>query len=157
MKKLLLLPLLAMIFACGSKENENAIKGLVPYDVTKNFENQGFTFEKTRTEIGTSNKGVKNENGINYTVSCFGSDYKSVESVNADIFIQGDKNIIAGEQFLIFTASLPYESSKPEVAAKWIQRNYNNDKKDTIIGDVKFTVLAPSKVVRRLLLEKVRE
>lgn len=155
MKKLLLLPLVTMIFACGKKENENAIKGLTPYDISENFKNKGLFFEKSITEFGTLNKGVQQYDGITFMVATMGSDHKSVENITADYILDNSrKNIESGEEFLIYTSSLPYDNSNPEAATSWVKKNYNNNNQDTIIGDVKFTILAPSIHARRLVMER---
>lgn len=154
MKKLLLLPFFAILFACGTKENENAIKGMQPVDVYMNLEKEGFTTEKS---LGGDIKGwtnTKQEVGGMFIVETISSDTKSVESVratvNADVGTDMNKTL----PFFKYIASLPYEGSDYESTTKWLENNFHKPESDTIVGGVKFTFRNPSQIVKVLMLEK---
>jgi hypothetical protein len=134
------------------------ITGLSPVDVYLNMEKQGFKTEKQLGgEYGNSWTSKHSSAGIDYTVDVFSSNIDNVESVRATAIIDVvNKKIIATQQFFQFVSSLPYENAKPEEATKWVANNFNEDKASTIIGDVKFTIYAPSLAVRMLGMEKVR-
>jgi len=154
MKKLLLLPLLATLFACGSNENEKAIKGLKPVDVYLNLEKQGFTTEKS---LGGDIKGwtnKKQEVGGMFIVETISSNTSSVESVRATVNADINTDMSRTMPFFQFVASMPYEGSNYEATTKWLKNNFNSSESDTIVGGVKFTIRNPSQIVKVLMLEK---
>ena len=53
-------------------------------------------------------------------------------------------------------SSVPYKNANPKKINSWINDNFNNDKVYITIEGVKFTLIAPSKAVRTLLIEKDR-
>ncbi|HUH25245.1 MAG TPA: hypothetical protein VLY87_01335, partial [Flavobacterium sp.] len=118
MDKLILLPLLATLFACGSKENEKAIKGLAPVDVYMNLENQGFTTDKS---LGGDLKTWTSTNkllGGTLTVETNSTDTKSVEFVRATAMVNVSGDVQNTKDFFKMIASLPYEGSDYEVSTK---------------------------------------
>src|SRR5690554_1320570 len=154
MKKLILLPLLAIMFACGSNENEKAIKGLKPVDVYLNLEKQGFTTEKS---LGGDIKGwtnKKQEVGGMFIVETISSNTSSVESVRATVNADINTDMSRTMPFFQFVASMPYEGSNYEATTKWLKNNFNSSESDTIVGGVKFTIRNPSQIVKVLMLEK---
>lgn len=154
MKKLLLLPLLATLFACGTNENEKAIKGLKPVDVYQNLEKEGFTTEKSLVgDIkGWTNK--KQEIGGLFIVETISSNTSSVESVRATVSTDINADINKTLPFFNYVASLQYENSDYMNTTKWLKNNFDSSESDTIVGGVKFTIRNPSKVVKILTLEK---
>ena len=157
MKRILFTLIIATaLLSCGSDANENAIPGLEPYDVTKNFEDNGFSFEKIKSEMGTSHTGIQKGEGFLFQVSTFSNDYKTIESITATVTLSEGKTAEVGKQFLTFTSTLPYDNSNPEQAAKWVQKKYDIQESDTIINGVKFSITAPSKFVRMLIMEKAK-
>lgn len=154
MKKLILLPLLAIVFACGTKENEKAIKGLKPVDVYMNLEKEGF---KTAKSLGGELKtwtNIKSDVGGVFTVETSSSDSQSVEFVRATVQTDATGDINKSLSFFKYIASLPYESSNYELSTKWLDKNFNEAESDTIVNGVKFTLRSPSKMVKTLQLEK---
>lgn len=137
---------------------EKFIKGLAPVDVYLNMEKQGFTTVKQFDgEFGNSWISSKNYAGIDYKVETVSSNINKVESIRGTAMIDAArKKINATQQFFIYLSSLPYENSDPIKAGQWIKANFNNDKATTIIGDVKFTMYAPSASLRMVSIEKAR-
>lgn len=142
--------------ATTSNETQKFIKGLNPVDVYLNMEKQGFTTDKQLGgEYGNIWTNTKSYAGIDYKVETFSSNIKNVESVRATAMIDVTaKKIIATKQFFQFVATLPYENAKPEEAASWVDKNFDNDKATTTIGSAKFTIYAPSVAVRMLTIER---
>src|SRR5690554_4557766 len=154
MKKLILLPLLALIFACGSNENEKAIKGLKPVDVYLNLEKEGFTTEKS---LGGDIKGwtnKKQEIGGVFIVETISSNTSSVESVRATVNANINADMSKTLPFFKYVASLQYEGSDYESTTKWLEDNFDSSESDTIVGGVKFTIRNPSQIVKTLNIEK---
>ncbi|MDM1513572.1 hypothetical protein [Myroides odoratimimus] len=157
MKKIILGVGLLALVSCSEYVNENAIKGADPYDMVMSLEKEGFTKLIMNTDIGTSIQMSNDIDGLKQRYSTFSIDNKSVESVSVSIQVDGvTKYVDAGKSFIQFSATMPYDEMNQEAISKWVDNNYNNDKKDTIIGDAKFTMLAPSKLVRMLTIEKVK-
>lgn len=139
-------------------DSEKFINGLAPVDVYLNMENRGFSTKKSSSkDWGNTWTNKMTSAGIEYTVETYSSNTKNVERVRATAMIDaGRKDIVEAQQFFIFLSSLPYENSAPQVAGQWIQDNYDNDQASTIIGDAKFTIYAPSVVVRMMIIEKAK-
>lgn len=159
MKKVLLLSVCMLgLLSCGSSVNENAIKGADPYDMVMSLEKEGFDKQLLNTDIGTSIEMTSSMDGLKQRYSTFAIDNKSVETVRASIEVDGSgiKSVEAGKTFIQFSSTMPYDTMNQEAISKWVDKNYNNDKKDTIIGDAKFTMYVPSKLVRMLIIEKVK-
>lgn len=154
MKKLLILPLLATLFACGTKENEKAIKGLAPIDVYMNLENMGYATDKSLggdLKLWTNTKVVP---GGKFIVETNSSDTKTVEFVRATAQVDVTGDINNTKDFFKFITSLPYEGSDYETSLKWLNENFNKKELDTVFNGVKFTLRSPSKMVKTLTLEK---
>jgi hypothetical protein len=141
-----------------TEEMSNFINGLNPVDVYMNMEKQGFKTEKQLGgEYGNAWTSTMSYDGMDCKVETFSSNVNNVESVTATAMIDvTSKKIIATKQFIQFVATLPYENAKPEDAANWVDKNFNNDKASIIIGDAKFTIYAPSVAVRMLRIEKAK-
>lgn len=154
MKKLLILPLLATLFACGTKENEKAIKGLAPIDVYMNLENIGYTTDKSLGGDLKTWTNTKSVPGGKFTVETTSSDTKTVEFVRATAQVDVTGDINNSKDFFNFIASLPYEGSDYKSSIKWLNENFNKSEIDTIFNGVKFTLRTPSKMVKTLQLEK---
>lgn len=154
MKKLILLPLLTIVFACGSKENEKAIRGLAPVDVYMNLENIGYTTDKSLggdLKLWTNTKAVP---GGKFTVETNSADTKTVEFVRATAQVDATGDIKNSKDFFKYIASLPYEGSDYKTNIKWLNENFNKNEVDTVLNGVKFTLRSPSKMVKTLTLEK---
>jgi hypothetical protein len=137
----------------------NKIPELKPADVYLNLEKQGFTTTKNfSSEYGNSWDCKSSSAGIDYTVSVFSDDVNSVESVKATAMLNGgeDKQIVATKPFLKYVASVPFEGNDPTKFAEWLDKNFNNDKQSLIISDVKFTIFAPTKLLRMLVIEMAK-
>lgn len=139
----------------GIAENISIISGITPVDVYLNLEKQGFkTKKQLGGEYGNSWTSTQSYDGMDITVETFSYNTNSVASVQASVMVDVSyKDIIAGKQFMKYISSLPYKNSKPEDAIKWVDENYDADKASTEIGDVKFTIYAPSAAVRMLMIE----
>ncbi|MDM1033804.1 hypothetical protein HXZ91_04835 [Myroides odoratimimus] len=156
-KVLLLIGGMSLLVSCSDYVNKNAIKGADPYDMIMSLEKEGFTKLIMNTDIGTSIQMSNDIGGLKQRYSTFSIDNKSVESVSVSIQVDGvTKYVDAGKSFIQFSATMPYDAMNQEAVSKWVDKNYNNDKKDTIIGDAKFIILAPSKLVRMLTIEKIK-
>lgn len=151
---------------CGNKTSNfdaittesNFISGLSPVDVYLNMEKQGFSVDSDFSEYGNSWICKKDVDGINFTVDMYSSNKNNVENVRATAMIDVvKKDITATQQFFSYIASLPYEGSEPHKAQQWIIDNFNNDKSAITIGNVIFTINAPSKAVRILYIEKEKQ
>ena len=159
---LLIIALLAPTDKDSSTESSQVItelkyiSGLSPTDVYLNMEKQGFKTEKLLSkEYGNMWTNKKTIDGMDYTVQTYSSNINSVESVRATAMIDViNKDIVATQQFFMFISSLPYEGSEPQNAMDWVKDNFNNDKATITIGDVMFTISAPTKQARMLLMEK---
>lgn len=136
---------------------QKTIKGIMPSDVYLNMEKQGFTTVKDFDSLGNCWTNKKNYSGIDYQVLTFSSSgISGVDNVRATVLIDAtQKKISATLPFFIFVSSLPYDGSNPQQAAKWIQSNFNKNKATTVIGGVKFTLLAPSTLIRIMIIEPV--
>jgi len=154
MKKIILLPLLEMLFACGSKENVKAIKGLQPVDVYLNFENMGYTTHKALSGDLKSWISTKVLPGGTLTVEANSADTKSVETVRATAMVDVTGDIQNTRDFFKTVVSLPYENSNYDINTKWINSVFNKTEGDTIVNGVRFTFKSPSKMVKILTLEK---
>lgn len=137
-------------------ENVKYIEGLAPVDVYLNLEKQGFkTNKQIGGDYGNMWTSTKSYAGIDYEVNVYSSDINNVESVSAKAMVDiTQKDIIAVQQFLIYISSLPYDNASPQRAGQWVKANFNNDKAAITIGDAKFTLYAPSAVMRMLVVEK---
>lgn len=144
--------------ATGESTN-HFIPGLAPVDVYLNFEEEGFKTEKILSggEFGYTWTNKSNVEGIEYRVTTFSTEIEKVEAVRATAMVDPSiKNIIATKPFLFYIASLPYEKAEPQTVQNWIEANFNNDKASTTVNGVRFTIYAPTKMLRMLDVEKSR-
>jgi hypothetical protein len=135
------------------------IDGLMPVDVYLNMEKRGFRTEKNfmGSEYGNVWTNKKEELGIEYEVTTFSHNAHGVENVRATAWVDMvNKRIEAAIPFFKFAASFPYEKSEPEKAQKWVEGNFNKNGATTAIGGVRFTMHAPSEMVRILLIEPIQ-
>jgi hypothetical protein len=141
-----------------ANESSKFINGLNPVDVYLNMEKQGFKTDKQLgSEYGNTWTNTKSYAGIDYNVVTFSSNIENVESVRATAMIDVTaKKIVATKQFIQFVATLPYENAKPEEAANWVDKNFDNDKANTTIGSAKLTIYAPSVALRMLTIERAK-
>jgi ABC-type uncharacterized transport system auxiliary subunit len=140
-------------------KTDNKIPELKPVDVYLNLEKQGFTTEKNfSSEYGNSWDCKSSSAGIDYHVNVFSDDVNSVERVRATAMLNGseDKQIVATKPFLKYVASVPFEGNDPAKFAEWLDKNFNNDKQFLTISNVKFTIYAPTKLLRMLDIEKAK-
>lgn len=141
----------------SEKVLENAIPGLSPVDVYLSLEQKGFAVNRS----GGGKNGMlwtckSKDYGIDYEVAIFSHSTDDVETVNASVMVDvTKKQIKAARQFLSYIASLPYANANPQKAKAWVEQNFDKDKAGVVIGGVKFTIFAPSKMARMLLVEKV--
>ena len=131
------------------------IPGLSPTDVYLSLEQRGFNTKKTfnpqHGNLWTSTHSVI---GIDFKVDVFSYNTENVASVSATAMVDGnEKTIGATKQFFQFVSTVPYENANPELAAKWVDENFNNDKATIQIGNVTFMMMAPTQYVRSLLIE----
>lgn len=153
MKRILIVFIGLILSACSS-DDPKAIKGLEHSDLYLNLKDNGFTDESNVTDAGVSHINKKELFGAQYHVSSIGTSkylYGYTASVTADYDLS--KNTDAN-QFLQFVTSLPYEGSQPEVIKNWIDKNYNETEKDTVISGVKFELKSPTKFSRLLNISK---
>ena len=74
------------------------------------------------------------------------------QSVKASVMVEsGYKHIDAGKFFIKYISSLPYDGSNNVAAVNWVERHYYHSA-DTIIGNVQFSLKAPSKFARMLTI-----
>lgn len=154
MKKLILLPLFAIVFACGSKENEKAIKGLQPVDVYMNFEKMGYTTNKSLLGDIKSWISTNALPGGTLRVETNSSDTNTVEFVRATAMVDVTGDIENTRDFFKTVVSLPFEGSDYKANIKWLNENFNKIEVDTVFNGIKFTLRSPSKMVKTLALEK---
>ncbi|NDW11257.1 hypothetical protein [Dysgonomonas sp. 520] len=134
---------------------EKYINGLEPADVYLNMEQQGFETQYLPNEFGSLWISSKKVQGIDFRVEIYSSNRKNLESVRATAMIDiTQKDIQSTQQFLLYVASIPYDSSNYEAVAKWLKDNFNNDKASIVVSGVRFTISAPTKMVRILNIEK---
>ncbi len=153
MKKILIV-LIGLVLSACSSDDPQAIKGLEHSDLYLNLKEKGFTDESVVNDMGVSHVSKKELMGANYQVTSFGTSkylYSYTASVNADYDLS--KNVDAN-QFLQFVTTLPYDGSHPEIIKQWVEKNYNEAQKDTVIGGVKFELKSPTKFVRLLNVSK---
>ncbi len=140
------------------KKADKKIPGLTPVDVYLNLEKQDFETDKNfSSDYGNSWDCKKSYAGIDYTVNIYSSDnVTTVERVRATAMLNGQasKTIIATKPFIEYISSIPYEGNEPNKVAEWLNKNFNNDKQSITISNVKFTIYAPTKMVRILDIEK---
>lgn len=134
----------------------NFIPGLAPVDVYMNMEKQGFTTEKLfDAEYGNSWISTKQFDGLDCRVSAFSTNTSNVVSVRATAMIDVvNKEPASSQLFIRFVSTLPYEGADPQKAQQWVVNNFDKHQADTVIGGAKLTMLAPSRAVRELLIEK---
>jgi hypothetical protein len=149
-----------------AKEQENAIEvaklsklipGLAPVDVYLNFEKQGFKTDKKLGSTYSMWSSKLTNAGIDYQVDTYTSGkVDTVESVSATAMLNGTekKQISAALSFLQFASSIPYEGADSAKAAQWVEDNLNNDKAETVIGGVKYRIVAPTNLLRSLIIDK---
>lgn len=140
-------------------KSDNKIPGLKPVDVYLNLEKRGFTTTKNfSSEYGNSWDCKSSSAGIDYSVNVFSDDVNSVERVRATAMLNGNekKQIIATKPFLKYVASVPFEGNDPAKFAGWLEKNFNKDKQSLTISAVKFTIYAPTKLLRMLDIEKAK-
>lgn len=161
MKTKNLFSILALIvftfFAIASTEEDESafIKGICPADIYTGLEGIGFTTDRVyNSETGHIWTSTCKLGGIDYIVEIFGDKATKVNSTRGTAMLDYNKDIKNSLPFLIYLASLQYENSDPQIAEQWIKDNFNNDQATTTIGGVKFTILAPTQLVRVLSLEK---
>lgn len=136
--------------------NNSFITGLAPADVYLNLEKQGFTTTKLEGgDYGSTWTSKLSDNGINYEVSIYSSDNINISNVRVTAMVDiTTRKIDETKLFFKEIYSLNYTNAKPEVAAAWFDNNFNTNKADTTISDVKFSIIAPTIAVRTLMLEK---
>lgn len=143
--------------ATGIQDNRSRkLPGLMFVDVYLNMEEQGFKTTKTfSADYGNLWECKYDDQGISYSVSVFGKDASTVESVTATATIQDvlNKSILTTKPFFVFVSSLPYDGSNPEQIAQWIDQNFDNDKSTLTVSEVSFTIHAPTKFTRILSIE----
>ena len=74
------------------------------------------------------------------------------QSLKATITVEaGYKHIEAGKYFIKYISSLPYDGSNNVAAVNWIDKHFDHSA-DTIIGNVQFSLKAPSNYARLLII-----
>ena len=144
-------------FAIASTEEDESafIKGICPADIYTGLEGIGFTTDKVyNNEAGHLWTSTSKLGGIDYRVEIYSTKATKVISARGTAILDYNKDINNSIPFLVYLTSLQYENSNPQLAEQWVKDNFNNDKATTTIGEVKFTILAPTQFVRVLSLEK---
>jgi hypothetical protein len=139
----------------ANNTNSKYIAGLLPADVYGNMNSRGF-----KTEIlpaaGMGNLWISkmSQNNFYYEVTAWSEDDdKKVESIKATAFCDSTDNISATIQFFQMVSTLPYDNSKPQMAARWVLDNFDQNNATISIGGVKFTLFSNSKNTMNLLME----
>jgi hypothetical protein len=153
---ILALVTIAIIVSSDEGKDENIIKGIEATDIYLNLEKENFTINRSVSNHDYLWICKKELTGISFEVSIYANANKNIKSIRATGIINSDKkDIVATQQFLLYLSSIPYTDSNPEQAASWLKDNFKNDKASIIIGNVNFTILAPSRMVRILNIEAV--
>lgn len=130
------------------------IPGIEPVDVYLNLKNEGFKIDKTfNPEFGNSWECKKQIDGIDMYVNIYSPNSASkFQSLKATITVEaGYKHIEAGKYFIKYISSLPYDGSNNVAAVNWIDKHFYHSA-DTIIGNVQFSLKAPSNYARLLII-----
>jgi hypothetical protein len=79
-----------------------------------------------------------------------------VEEVKISATLTGldNKNILAVKPFLKYISTVQYKGSDVNKVTQWVEDNFNNDKAYIIIGQAKFSIFAPTKFTRMVMIEK---
>lgn len=156
MKKFLLLICTLGMTACTGDSNKY-IAGLSPNVVYSNLTDIGFSNDREFNEYGKMWTCSKADDGLKCKVVIFSPEaVDKVQSVTATIMVDplSGKEVKSGLNYLQFVASIPYTMSDPDKAASWVSENIDSNDATTTIGDVKFTISAPSDFVRILGIEQ---
>lgn len=146
------------IYTTGiSKNSSRFINGLAPVDIYLSMEERGFKTNKSFSTDGNFWTSTYTYAGIDYRVDTWSTNIDNVESIRGTVTLDvTKKKIIAAQEFFTFLSTLPYQNADPKKSYQWVIDNYNNDKATTTIGDVKFTIYAPTITYRSLMIEKAR-
>jgi hypothetical protein len=142
----------------GSDVNNSTSKyiaGLLPADVYGNMNSRGFKTEMlSATGMGHLWISKMSQNSFYYEVTAWSEDDdKKVESIKATAFCDSTDNISTTIQFFQMVSTLPYNNSKPQMAARWVLDNFDQNNATISIGGVKFTLFSNSKNSMNLLME----
>lgn len=136
---------------------EPTISGFEPAPTYLALKQMGFSKDTNYGgEHGTSWTCTRIDYGINYVVSIYAPSASSdVQSYRLTITVEpGIEDIQKGMWMMKELACVKYDTANPESARTWVESNYNNDGATTTIGDAKYTIHAPSAIVRTLSIEK---
>ena len=149
--------IISMIPSEVGNRTETTISGFEPAPTYLALKQMGFSKETNYGgEYGTSWTCTRIDYGISYVVSMYAPSASSdVQSYRLNITVEpGIEDIQKGLWMMKELACVEYDTSNPESARIWVENNYNNDGASTIIGDAKYTIFAPSAIVRTLCIEK---
>lgn len=164
---LILLSVFISVFEEDKKENiaskaksdtvKNGIEGMSPVDIYLDLEKKGYTIDKQyEPNSGTLYYCDKKDYAITYNVTMFKNTNDLVEEVKISATLTGldNKNILAVKPFLKYISTVQYKGSDVNKVTQWIEDNFNNDKASIIIGQAKFSIFAPTKFTRLVMIEK---
>ena len=147
--------LLFFIGMCSEPEDNNMyISGADPTFVCASLRGEGFDVEHIyNEEYGWSWDAKKTINGIDLLASIYSpKSSEKLQSIRATVMVQaGIKDIEAGKFFIKYISSMPYKGSQETTAINWVEEHYYHPE-DTVIGNVLFSLKAPSKYVRILTI-----
>ncbi|MBN1446603.1 MAG: hypothetical protein JXA28_01630 [Bacteroidetes bacterium] len=139
----------------GQAETEKSVKlpGLAPADIYLSLEERGFLTDKQiGGEYGNLWTCKSSSGGIDYTVEIASSGASDVETVRATAMVNrgGPREALP---FIQFVSSAPIEGVNREAVQTWIAENFDKDKVSFESGEVRYTIYAPSQMVRMLRIE----
>ena len=161
MNRVFLILIFVLIFiGCGDNTSEiesKHIPGISPSDIYLNFEKKGYNTQKNIASDGSFWINEKRDNGMYYYIRTYCADgVSNVDAIRLSVtreYPQYNK-VNDMKPFLKYGCSIPYDGSDYNSVLKFIDNNFNNDKADTVISDVKFTIYAPTKFSRVISIEK---
>jgi hypothetical protein len=136
---------------------EKGIEGMSPVDIYLDLEKKGYTIDKQyEPNSGTLYYCDKKDYAITYNVTMFKNTNDLVEEVKISATLTGldNKNILAVKPFLKYISTVQYKGSDVNKVTQWVEDNFNNDKAYIIIGQAKFSIFAPTKFTRMVMIEK---
>ena len=138
---------------------ENALNGIMPVDIYLNYEKIGFkTKHSYNPEAGHLWTCTRRNLGIEETITISSGSATYVE--DARVLVQLDPRLKEPEAALSslqFMVTIPFEGNSEDKCRElqqWIIDNLYNDKAENTCGDVKFTIHAPTNMVRMLTVVK---
>ncbi|MBL7954398.1 MAG: hypothetical protein JNJ91_05125 [Flavobacteriales bacterium] len=133
------------------------ISDLNPVDVYLNLEQRGFTVTKNLKPGQLSWTCRQTWPSVEFVAETFGPEVDRASLVRATVTADGvNKTALAGRDYLLLVASVPYTGAQPQVAHDWLLANFDNDSATTSIGGATFTLYAPTQAFRMLTIQPSR-